>query len=1144
MTSQKTKKCPFNGTPAPLSHQGTNTFWLHHTTADHGLSLPSVKLQMTPTRLSSKEFRNDYDSNSKNPSACPPAWQCDSRGINGETTLKNNTCANTNALAFVPKTDHDNQNLNNTGSNLWLEDTTRHCVIEAGRPSDLDSIFLDPINTTLRKDRIATSSHRLNSVDDACGPTNVVHGSSNKTLTNRSIGKQESLSVLLPSQLDSTEDEFWNSLSKRTERIPTKVERSVSTANYSSPIAIESRIANDLANISSLNSLGSIEDFSEAIQRLPSRFKDTNTDDFGKPLPQEKMLSRLDGIDRSSVLMQQHPSTIDRGLFDTSLSFNAGIRGVVDGLDSRKRSPIISGLEMTGIDLVPVETTTMLKELAAERPEEVGSWLTHFMRSVSKDENDSRRESCNQKGHSFPLSCGLPINPTWNKGTPAANFRTAAGFGIDRHSSYPKVFRASHKEGPILSDWVNNKFLSPKNLQNDGAYRLGESKTILVHEILRGNWSWCTAWSPDGNKLAVATDNHHLAVVDTTSSSVWRVRHDCSVTTPLKQTTTQSIRSIAWGEDFIAIGGIGDAVSIIAPTEPYQILHTISPTGFVGSIAWLPGSDKLLIGSRSGQATIHAIWENYDVVKDFGFPSSQSVREINSKKLHTIERGKAWVNSVQFKPNENFFAIGDSHGVLAVYSFENSKMIKLTSIANFKLEDSILDIEWSWDGSYLYAGGEDFTITVISTHYWESVHKIRRDRWVQFISSSQSSSHLAVGGIKSEVSILEVKNGWENIINISLKGLVPLSASWHPDDQYLVLTGQDSSIIAIETSNARHVSGHFLRSSYAILSFAFSPNGRMVAIGNEIGVVSVFILSDTTFVCIYEMVVDCYGAISISWSPNASFVAVAAGNKVVVISRSEKLSISTPPNISGFFVAKVIRDIGPIYDVSIDPNSHYLAVSGIITRVLNAKFDFKNALEMENGGTTMANSWSHDGKWFAAIGKDHSLVIYDTAQTDLSRWKAIFTVKTEGAGFALAWGRSSLVGLQYCAYGGEDRKIHIVEIRTKERTWETVLAIPRDGEINSLDWNSDGLLAAAVSNGTVTILDLSYLQSGWAVNEMDYNWQRQALACFTEIRRNRGKHGMKTVKWIPSEEALNFLAIGGTDGEIEIIDLTKKCNCK
>ena len=1031
-------------------------------------------------------------------------------------------------------------------SNPSIEEMAEKILLEALRQTSRRTFDADRPDEILKEARVGASSIRvaiMNAASSISSTNNSVRNSSVRTLINGS-----SLRETLHSPSTS---------GRAGQRTPTKGENSRLATNIESPVvgilAQHDRTTDDFASPSSNASMGSIDDFEKAVGKLPSRLKDMNTDDCGKPLPQENMLSRLDGTDPSSILTRQHPSTIDQTLSELSMPFEAG-----NPKPTRRstRTRHAGTADIVQVPIKPVIIQSM--EVAAEQqqPDEistVGSWFTYFMASASKDENDNNDRNHEPEAHvsnsdgTFPVACGSPIPRPCDTVPSVINppAQVAAAGANGDIMSYPEAFRASRKANPVLSDWVENKFMPRERLPNDGTYRLGESKTILVHEILRGDWTWCTAWSPDGSQLAIATENHHLAVVDTTSSSVWRVRHDRRVTAPPKMDTTQSIRSIAWGDHFIAIGGIGNAVSILAPTEPYQILHTIAPTGFVGSIAWLPGSNKLLIGSRDGKATIHEIWENHDIVQSFQFPSTQAVREIKSKTIHTIDRGKAWVNSVQFKPGQTFFAMGDSHGVLAVYSFEDAKMMELTNVANFKLEDSILDIEWSSDGNYLYAGGEDFAITVISTKFWEPVHKIKRDRWVQFISSSHSSSHLAVGGVTSEVSILDVNNGWDNIINISLKGLVPLSANWHPEDQYLVLTGQENSILAIETTNARHLSGHFLRSSYPILSIAFSSDGRMAAIGNEMGVVSIFELSDTTFVSVYEMVVDCSGSLSIEWSPNGSFVVIAAGNKVIVIGRSETLPESAPRNTSGFFVAKVIRNMGPVNDVSIDPTSRFLAVSGTKTRVLHATSNFKNVLQMENGGTTLANSWSHDGKWFAAIGKDHSLVIYDTSDADLSRWQSVFTVKTQGAGLALAWGRSSIVGLQYCAYGGEDKKIHIMEIRTKERTWESVLAVPRDGKINGLDWNSDGLLAAAVSNGTVTVLDLSYLQSGWAVNEMDYNWQRQALTCFTEIRRNRGKHSMKSVKWIPSEEESDkFLAIGGTDGELEIIDLTERDKCK
>jgi WD40 repeat protein len=780
-----------------------------------------------------------------------------------------------------------------------------------------------------------------------------------------------------------------------------------------------------------------------------------------------------------------------------------------------------------------------------QQPEDVntiGSWFNYLLGTVSKDTASEDQNSL----ETFAVSCGSPQAALYERfpsmGPSLARTRTT---NIQpAPPSYPELALASRKMDEKLQEWVENQFKQEIKLPEDGSYHLGESKSIVVHEILRGDWTWSTAWSPDGNRLAIATENHHLAVVETTNSTVWRVKHDRRSKGPPKKGTTQSIRSIAWGDHYIAIGGTGNAVSILGPNDPYPILHTITPTGFVGSMDWLPGTNMLLIGSRLGKATLLDIW-----MADDKLEGSQMVRDIQSTVLHIVDREKAWVNAVQFSKDGQHFAVGDSKGILGVYSFkgpsEGQDELVVTNVANFKLEDSILDLEWSVDGQYLYAGGEDFAITIIATQHWEPVHRIKRDRWVQFVSSSNGASHVAVGGVSSEVSILEVNRGWENVINIGLKGLVPLSAKWHPRDQFLVLTGQNNSVLAIETTNARHITGHFLRSVYAIRSVTFSPDGRTAAVANETGIVTLFTLSETTFICAYEMVIDCTGSLAMEWSRNGAYIAVAAGNKVVIVARTETLRGSAPPNTSGFFVAKVIKDLGAVNDVSIDPTSRFVAASGTKTRIMDATSNFKTVLQMENGGTTLANSWSPDGHWFAVIGVDHSLVIYDTSPMNLSRWQSVFTVKTNQAGLALAWGPSSINGLQYCAYGGEDKHISIVEIRTRERTWETVIDIPREGAINALDWNEDGLVAAAVGNGTVTILDLSYLQSGFAVNEMDYNWQRQALTCFTEIRRNKGKQSMKTVKWIPSlRGSESLLAFGGTDGELEILDLTERRKCR
>lgn len=706
--------------------------------------------------------------------------------------------------------------------------------------------------------------------------------------------------------------------------------------------------------------------------------------------------------------------------------------------------------------------------------------------------------------------------------------------------SYAETLLAAEAD-PRMQDWVSSQFKVPGKPLKDGSYSLGKSRTVIVHEIQRGSWTWATAWSPDGTLLAVATENHHLAVIETTASTVWRVRHDERIKGPIKNHTTHSIRSIAWGQKFIAIGGTGNAVSIISPVEPFPILHTITGTGFVGTLHWRENSSILAFGSRLDKVTIVRICP----------PGEDSIihgsKQIESKILATIDL-KHWANTVKFCPGGNYLAVGDAGGIISVYSCSKlaNSNYESTLVAWFPRNDSILSVEWSPDGKWLYAGGEDRTITIIDCTFWEIVHKKARERWVQCIASSNGGSHLAVGGVSSEISLLDTKNGWDSVMGIELKGLVPLSASWHPQDQYLALTGQNNSILVVETTNARHVKGHHLLSISPILAIEFSPDGRMAVVGNQSGVVTFFSLSGTTFITAYELVITLNKSICARWSSNGTFAVLGGKDAVVIVGhkKTKRQGKKIPPKLSGFSVRKVIRDFGETKAVSIDHRSQLVAVSGNYTRILDARADFATVREWNNG-PFYANAFSSDGQWFAMIGEAKLLTIYDTSEERVGRWRPIFSMKCDFVGLSLAWGPLIVGGLLYLAYGGTSNEIFIMEIRTREATWETVLRIPRDGPVNCLDWSTDGLLAAAIGNGTVGVIDLSYLQSGVAVNEMDYNWQRQALTCFTEIRRNRGRNSMKAIRWLPAAPGSDrLLAVGGTDGEVEIIDLTERSRCR
>jgi len=190
-------------------------------------------------------------------------------------------------------------------------------------------------------------------------------------------------------------------------------------------------------------------------------------------------------------------------------------------------------------------------------------------------------------------------------------------------------------------------------------------------------------------------------------------------------------------------------------------------------------------------------------------------------------------------------------------------------------------------------------------------------------------------------------------------------------------------------------------------------------------------------------------------------------------------------------------------------------------------------------------AWSPFGTFFAAVGKGKDLNILDCSSEDPSKWKPTATLECIQAGLALAWGPTASEGLQYFAYGGFARTVTVIEIRTHEKAWETVLVLNQEDTVFDLDWSRDGMLAVGLGDGTVSIIDLAYLLSGQAVNQMDYNWQRQGVTCITEIRRVQTKKAITSLRWMENNASGDLLlVVGGSDGIVEIIDLTERKLCR
>ncbi|KAL9190889.1 hypothetical protein ACHAXT_000595 [Thalassiosira profunda] len=705
------------------------------------------------------------------------------------------------------------------------------------------------------------------------------------------------------------------------------------------------------------------------------------------------------------------------------------------------------------------------------------------------------------------------------------------------------------RQSDALDMWMRRKVASergrktPKDSgEHFGQYHLHPSETVISHELNRGDWTWAVEWSPDGKFLALATENHGLAVVEAGSGLVWKVVKDERMG-KVKNGSTHSIRTIAWGGTFIALGGTGDAVSIVEPclavgdgerNYSFNVVDVLPETGFVGTLSWLKNSNILAIGNREDQCLIAEIRRRDDGA-------------ITSNVLHNIERSD-WVTAVAFSHGGTKLAIGDRNGILSVYLFviiRAGEPPALSPLQDVSLDDNILTIEWSPDGKFLYTGGEDYSITVLETTRFSVLRRIGRDRWVPFLATSLGGSYVAAGGGSSQVSLLDANNNWEEATSLPVDGMAN-SAAWHPHDEYLAVCGQSNDVVVYESSCQRFQKGKCLRTSSSILAVNASPDAKKIAVGNETGLVTIFDTESPALVTLYETVIGTGGEMTIRWSPDGASIAIASGSTFVLLDSSSAGKEGVHPQSSALYtVRKVIQGGASFSSLSFSPTGQYLALSDDRTQILDVNIGCRCARVLDQPGV-VSSAWSTNGAVFAMVGGSSELSIYDVKGASPDKWSLLFSISFKAMITSLCWGPSTSTGIYYLAFGGENETVAILEVRTQERIWETVLQIPCNSCINALDWNEDGMLCIGDDDGSASVVDLSYLcKSGKAVSEMNYNWQRQGVISTTKLTRNFGRNAVTSACWLPSSKQTvleyrgqSALALGGSDGIFEIVDLS------
>jgi len=543
--------------------------------------------------------------------------------------------------------------------------------------------------------------------------------------------------------------------------------------------------------------------------------------------------------------------------------------------------------------------------------------------------------------------------------------------------------------------------------------------------------------------------------------------------------------------------------------------------------------------------------------------------------LHRMPRAD-WVSAARFSHGGTKLAVADRSGLLSVYLFVMIRLGEAPALSQLHerhIGEAILEVRWSRADEWLFVGGEDYCITVIDTAKYSVQRQIGRERWVTSLAPSRDGAFLAGGGGSSHLSLFDVVGDWKEATCVPVRGGMALATAWHPrDDEYLAVAGQCDGVTVYESSCRRLPQDGCLRAEASILAVEFSPDGQVLAVGSESGLVTFFNVTkpNKRFETIYETVVGVGGEMAVEWSRDGKHVAIYSGSTFVLLSASCSGKTGMhPDNAARFLVRKVLQNAVHFTSLSLSADSRFVALAQEDrTRILDLTDRCKCVRDLDDSASidqshVVSSAWNGDGSVFAIAASEACMVSIYNAELSPRNWELLFSISFKETITSLCWGPSAHRELQYLAFGGEGNSVVILEIRItraqekqgtehtqrndsvpnppEQTLWEAVLQTPCDFGINDLVWNSKGMLCIGDDDGNVSVLDLSYLKTGKPVSEMNYNWQRQGIISQMKLTRNAGRNAITSLCWAPPRVGAihrDLLVVGGTDGIFEIIDLS------
>eukprot|EP00898_Chlorokybus_atmophyticus_P008605 jgi/Chlat1/8746/Chrsp9S08580 len=366
-----------------------------------------------------------------------------------------------------------------------------------------------------------------------------------------------------------------------------------------------------------------------------------------------------------------------------------------------------------------------------------------------------------------------------------------------------------------LPAWKGQMEVAGKALTNA---EIAMERAHETGQVLRGHSSQvrCVVWSPNGLRLATASQDKTAAVWNTVTGEQLRV---------LKGHTYQ-VHAVAWGPDSRQLATLSRGMTAVWDAETGELMHELRHQASESCVAWSPDgrqlatalSDQTLVWDAKSGKLLYGLRKRTDGVMMCVAWSPDARRlatgcntmavvwdAATGQRLHVLEGHKYQVHSVAWSSDGRQLATG-SRDATAVWDTETGTRMHMVS---WHPQRMMMSIAWSPDGrrvSIVYSAMSEcvgLALLDAATGQWLHVLQghssgshpmdVMALNGVKFITWSPDGRQLAMASLDNKVAVWHAATG-ERLGVLKGHTRPVTSVAWSPDARELATSSKDSTV--------------------------------------------------------------------------------------------------------------------------------------------------------------------------------------------------------------------------------------------------------------------------------------------------------------------------------------------------------------